>query len=235
MATRKENNSKTTKKVGSTRSNKSISSNKSVKKPKMKKVIVGVAAAAIVAGGAAAAVINDNSFSRNDYFTGWDVAGMECDLRSQLLEETSLTKVKFGDNGCTVIYGEWQDPYTGEIISGNPGGGETSDDFDIDHIIPLGYVDAHGGREWSSEKKREYGASMVGKEKGLYLVVLASENRSKGDKGISEYYPPNEDFECDYTWLWHDIAKEYDISLDKADSDKIKEILSQPKCERNSE
>ncbi len=241
--------SKTTK----TRTNRSYSSaTKSSKKAtssvdRSKKVAIGgVIAAGVVAGGVRIATLNTpNSsimdgikiaeaanidFDRDEYFTSWDVAGEECDLRSQLLEENSLTKVNFSSNGCTVIFGKWKDPYTGEVVSGNPAGGETEDDFDIDHVIPLSYVSSHGGSEWSDKKKREYGASLEGKTNNLYVEVLASENRSKGDKGISEYYPPNEDFECKYAWLWHDIAIEYSISLSRADYEKVEDVLNQPKC-----
>ncbi len=165
------------------------------------------------------------AYSRDDYQPDWEVGG-GCDIRSQILSSSSLVNVEYSTDGCTVIDGTWQDPYSGKTVSGNPYRGDgTNNDLDIDHIIPLKYVNEHGGYEWTDEKKREYGASLDGLKNGIYVAVLASENRSKGDDGPSEYYPSNPDYYCEYSRLWRDVARLYDISLSQADYDTVARVL----------
>ena len=165
-------------------------------------------------------------YSRNEYEPNWDV-GSGCNIRARILQKTSLVAVKTSSNGCTVTYGSWVDPYTGETLTGNPYQGDdgTSNDLDIDHIIPLKYVNSHGGSEWSHEQKRSYGSSLSAMEKGVYVAVSASENRKKGDSGPSEYYPPNDSYRCEYAQKWRDIAKEYSISLSLNDYNTILNVL----------
>lgn len=164
-------------------------------------------------------------YSRDDYQPDWDVE-TGCDIRSRILSESSQVPVTFGANGCTVKNGQWYDLYTGQTLSGNPYRGDgTANDLDIDHIIPLKYVNDHGGAHWSAEKKRSYGASLEAMNNGVYVAVLASENREKSDSGPSEYYPPNPDYRCEYSRKWRDIARIYGISLNPADYNLIANIL----------
>ena len=165
-------------------------------------------------------------YSRNEYEPNWDV-GSGCNIRARILQQTSLVAVKTSSNGCTVIYGSWVDPYTGETLTGNPYRGDdgTSNDLDIDHIIPLKYVNSHGGSEWSYEQKRSYGSSLSAMENGVYVAVSASENRKKSDSGPSEYYPPNESYRCEYAKKWRDIARDYGISLSLNDYNIVQSIL----------
>ena len=165
-------------------------------------------------------------YSRNEYQPNWNV-GSGCNIRARILQQASIVAVKTASNGCTVIYGSWVDPYTGKTLTGNPYQGDdgTSNDLDIDHIIPLKYVNSHGGSEWSNEQKRAYGSSLSAMDKGVYVAVSASENRKKGDSGPSKYYPPNESYKCEYAEKWRDIAKEYSISLSLNDYNTILNVL----------
>ena len=165
------------------------------------------------------------SYEREQYQPSWSV-GSGCDIRSQLLTSTSLVTVQYGSKGCTVEYGSWYDPYTGETLTGDPYQGDgLENDLDIDHIIPLKYVNSHGGYYWSDTQKRAYGASMSALNFGVYVAVSASENRKKSDKGPSEYYPPNSAYRCEYAQKWRDIARKYNIGLSSADYTVVKNVL----------
>lgn len=111
--------------------------------------------------------------------------------------------------------GEYTDPYTGEIL--------TINDSNFDHIIPLNYVNKHGGAKWSHSKKHQYATDVrVG------ACVDGAVNREKSDKGPSEWLPDtNVDDYC-YTWLV--IAVSYDIALSPEDIEVIREnVGSSPK------
>jgi len=165
------------------------------------------------------------SYDRAAYEPNWDV-GSGCDIRSRLLVAASTVPVTYGSNGCTVKYGSWVDPYTGQTLTGNPYEGDgTANDLDIDHVIPLEYVNAHGGYEWSAAQKRAYGDSLTAMNNGVYLAVSAKENVEKGDMGPAEWYPPNPAYKCTYAKKWRDIAKLYNISLAQADYNLVKTTL----------
>lgn len=103
--------------------------------------------------------------------------------------------------------GVYTDPYTNkelELVDSN-----------FDHIIPLNYVNQHGGMKWSHSKKHQYATDVrVG------VDVDGTVNRIKSDQGPSTWLPDvNIDRYC-YTWLV--IAVNYDIALSPADFDVIK-------------
>ena len=165
-------------------------------------------------------------YDRKQYQPNWSVGG-GCDIRSRILTATSTLAVSYGANGCTVNNGSWNDPYTGQVLAGNPyrGDDSTANDLDIDHIIPLNYVNSHGGYHWTPSKKREYGASLSAMNSGVYLAVSASENRRKSDNGPSSYYPPNQSYRCTYSEQWRNTARTYNISLSPADYRLIASVL----------
>ena len=180
-----------------------------------------------IMAGVSIAEASDAPYNREEYQSGWSV-GSGCDLRAQILKATSLVSVTTGSNGCTVTYGSWIDPYSGITLTGNPYRGDgTENDLDIDHIIPLSYVNAHGGSEWSADQKKAYGQSLEGYKNGVYVAVSASENRKKGDSGPAEYYPPNPDYRCEYATKWRDLARIYQIPLNATDYAVIEEVLTE--------
>ncbi|MBR2830751.1 hypothetical protein IKE83_00085 [Candidatus Saccharibacteria bacterium] len=165
-------------------------------------------------------------YNRNDYGSGWNVSDLACNIRATILQAASLISYQTAANGCTVTYGSWLDPYSGATLTGNPYQGDgTANDLDIDHVIPLGYVNSHGGYSWSSTAKLSYGKSTTGMKNGVYLAVSATENRKKSDKGPADYYPPNPDYYCTYSLKWRDLARLYDIALSARDYYKIEGVL----------
>lgn len=107
---------------------------------------------------------------------------------------------------------KYLDPYTNEYIYE-----ETI--MDRDHIIPLGYVNEHGGYYWDQSKKVEYAYDIT-----VSVNVHRTQNRTKSDKGPSEYLPPANQASYCYTWLV--IAAKYDISLSQEDMNVIKNVLN---------
>lgn len=90
--------------------------------------------------------------------------------------------------------------------------------IDYDHIIPINYVDLHGGCDWSVEEKQEYAYNT-----NNGVCTWNSPNRAKSDKGPSEYMPEyNKEWYC-YKWL--EIATRYNIPLSQADYDVIVHTL----------
>lgn len=100
----------------------------------------------------------------------------------------------------------YMDPYTDEDVDFT--------NVDWDHIIPLHYVNQHGGSEWTDEEKKAFADNP-----SVGVNVNSSDNRAKSDKGPSEWLPDeNKDDYC-YTWLI--IADKYNISISQDDMNTI--------------
>ena len=79
-------------------------------------------------------------------------------------------------------------------------------EVDIDHIVPLSYADSHCGDTFPESKKRQFATDT------LNLVSTSrKQNRSKGDDGILEYMP--HDNQCWYIERWYLVTKKYGICL----------------------
>ena len=99
-------------------------------------------------------------------------------------------------------------PYTGTIINDLDDGKEDNDygNLDYDHIVPLKSTYVRGAKDWTDKQKNEYAYNQwVG------VDVLNSANRSKSDKGPSEYLPDiNVD---DYCFTWLVICSKYNLVM----------------------
>lgn len=139
--------------------------------------------------------------------------GSPCNTREEIIK-SSGEGVKT-DSDCSATTGTWTDPYTGTKYT-------DASKMDLDHVIPLGYGSSHGGNGWSEELKTKYA-----NDKSQLLLVGATPNRSKGDKGPSEWMP-DDSFKCEYSKIWVDTAKKYSsdgLGLAKADKETLKKTL----------
>ncbi|SDJ99364.1 Protein of unknown function [Cryobacterium psychrotolerans] len=145
------------------------------------------AAVAAVAALPDAAYRDDGSYAghRDDLFgDSWsfDFDRNGCDARNDILSR-DLTAVSLKPARCVVETGTLADPYSGESI-GFVHGADTSDDVQIDHLLPLKAVYATGGAAWTFEKRRALANDPVN-----LLAVKGSENGSKSDSLPSEWLP----------------------------------------------
>ena len=120
-------------------------------------------------------------------------------------------------SACEVVSGTWNDPYSGKTFT-NP------TDLDIDHMIPLNYAAQHGGQAWDSGKKADYANNLA--YAGHLIAVDKGENRSKSDKGPSEWKPSNQADWCQYSTDWVSISSTWNLSVTKADSAALTEMLA---------
>ena len=158
----------------------------------------------------------------NDLRSCWSVR--EQVLADEAVNDGTLTlldrnKVRTNDinSACYVSGGTWIDAYTGETFT-NP------EDLDIDHMIPLNYAAQHGGQAWDSAKKESYANN---REYANHLIaVSASANRSKSDKGPSQWKPSNKSYYCTYATDWVNISTTWNLSVTLNDKNALQDMLS---------
>jgi len=90
-------------------------------------------------------------------------------------------------------------PYTGETIT-------DESKLDFDHIVPLKSTYLRGADKWTQEQKNEYAY-----DQSIGIDVLNSANRSKSDKGPTEWLP-TENIE-DYCYSWIYICSKYNLVM----------------------
>lgn len=79
-------------------------------------------------------------------------------------------------------------------------------EVDIDHIIPLKYAHDHCGDVLPEQKKRQ-----LATDNDNLVSTSRHENRSKGDDGILEYMPS--DNQCWYIQQWDIVYRRYGLCL----------------------
>ena len=149
-----------------------------------------------------------------DLYDHWIDEDQDCmNTRHELLEELSTGRVTHSEDGCYVMRGRWNDPYTGNIYM-------TARDMDVDHLVPLAWAHHRGAHSWSSEKRRRFANDPVN-----LFAVQASANRSKGARGPLEWMPPDRGFHCQYVIRFERIVRMYSLKYlpgEKSDMDALR-------------
>ena len=140
------------------------------------------------------------------------------DARVEILVRDLDVELDQEFSDCRIPFGLWLDPFTGAIFS-------DSSDLDIDHIVPLSYANKVGGHKWSPLLKK-----LFANDPDNLMAVSAGQNRSKGDKGPSQYLPPDTKFHCEYIRIWEWVLRKYELDPLPED-DKVIDEMSRL-CER---
>lgn len=135
-------------------------------------------------------------------------------IREQMLIQTSKTPVSYSNDGCSVIKGWWELPFE-NIIETNP------KKIDIDHTVPLSWVQKHGGDKWDKEVKIAFANNI--EEFGVLLPMSARNNRTKGDRGPDEWMPPFN--RCNYIKLFKKIINKNNLILSNKEKQSFKNII----------
>ena len=149
-------------------------------------------------------------------FGGWADPDGDCrDTRHELLAERSAGRVTRSYNGCTVVRGEWTDPYSGRTFT-------RADDVDVDHLAPLKWAWDHGASEWPRQKREEFANDAVN-----LVVVHDAVNREKRAMGPDEWLPPVAEFRCEYLTRFRGVVAKYDLTLDDDETSAFEQLTGE--------
>ena len=113
-----------------------------------------------------------------------------------------------------------RDDYSGTVIS-FPQGQDTSEEVQIDHVIPLAWAWRNGAAEWTDLTRTEFANDPLN-----LRAVDGPTNMVKSDLGPGDWLPSNAAFRCDYAILWVDILGEYGLSIPPADKRQLIAVLT---------
>ena len=201
------------------------------------------------------------SCSQGGSRTGWfgeawtDVDGDGCDTRNEILAR-DLTDTDFsradgvqnreegrgrGAGVCpdaTVWSGTLQDPYTGRTITFTRGQ-DTSAAVQIDHVVPLNYLYAHGAWQWDERTRL-----LVANDPLNLIAVDGEANQSKGACGPAScpvgstdtgswrptgpggWWPSNSSYRCTYARRFVSVAGAYQLGLPQSDREALRSTLT---------
>jgi hypothetical protein len=145
--------------------------------------------------------VNTSKYNRKSW-PHWTDEDNDCqNTRAEILIRDSLGQVKFKRNkGCSVSWGRWIGPYTGEEFT-------KASDLDIDHIVPLSHAHKTGASNWTRKEKRRFA-----NDPENLLAVDDSTNQAKGDKGPARWKPPLKSYWCEYANRWKRIKIKYGLN-----------------------
>lgn len=176
----------------------------------------------VLAQGPAAGVAAGSAYEREQWAHWLDDDGDCQDTRTEVLLESSQVPVRFADERhCKIERGRWRCPYTGRIVT-------DPHELDIDHLVPLSAAHVAGGDGWTRSKKAAF-ANALDDPRHL-VAVLASANRSKGDKGPDRWLPPDPAARCDYVRAWTRIKSRWDLQAPQIERTAVHGVLA--RCAR---
>ena len=161
-------------------------------------------------------------YDRDAYGTGWkDPDHNGCDARNDTLAR-DLTAVTFapGTHDCVVLTGTLDDPYSGARIT-FVRGNTTSDDVQIDHVVPLSWAWSHGAAGWTDEQRLLFANDPLN-----LRAVDGPTNGSKSDSGPAEWMPPATGYACTYVESFLAVLVAYDLGVDEADRTAMHSTLA---------
>jgi hypothetical protein len=162
----------------------------------------------------------DADYDRRLYGSWADFDSDCLNTRHEVLLDLATGPVTMSPDGCRVVHGRWNDPYTGRIH-------REARQLDVDHLVPLAWAHARGGDRWSAEKRRRFANDPVN-----LFAVQASVNRSKGAAGPLEWLPPDETYHCSYVTRFHRVVRLYGIEY-HSDEERAYDRLRDRLCGRS--
>lgn len=162
-------------------------------------------------------------YRRDDFGDGWiDTDGNGCAQRQDVLSR-DLTEVAVDSDGCTVLSGSLDDPYTATTIAfAHDRIGGDSEAVQIDHIVSLSAAWAGGAWSWSEADRITFA-----NELDHLIAVDGPTNSAKGDRGPSQWMPPNATYGCLYALDYVTIAADWSLAVPASDRDALVDTLTE--------
>ncbi len=143
-----------------------------------------------------------------------------CDTRNDILRRDLVDVVtKPGSNGCAVLSGTLNDPYTATSFSFQRGP-ETSAEVQVDHIVSLSDAWQTGAQQWDESTRRNFANDPRNLQATLGWV-----NQQKGDGNAATWLPPNKAYRCTFVSRIVDVKAAYRLWVTQAERDAIVRVL----------
>lgn len=159
-------------------------------------------------------------YDREAKFGGWTDTDGDCASTRDEVLHRDLTGIS-SDDGCTVVSGVLDDPYTGRTIPFTRGVA-TSSDVQIDHVVSVGNAWVSGAPGLLPSERAEFYNDPLN-----LLAVDGPTNGTKSDSPADEWLPPEESFRCEYVATQIAVKAKYDLSVTATEKEAMTDVLSE--------
>ena len=156
------------------------------------------------------------NYAREEFYDGWPAVD-GCSLRQRIL------KRELGDSavldGCNVIAGEFDEPYTGEhmILKSR----EEVSKIQIDHVVALSDAWQKGAQYMDYEVRNAMATDPLN-----LLAVDGGANKKKSDGDAATWLPSNKRFRCQYVARQVSVKYKYSLWVTEAEKEAIQRVLA---------
>ena len=148
-----------------------------------------------------------------------DVDRNGCDQRNDVLHrDLTGVEVREGTQGCVVVAGVLDDPYSGQAV---PFEKADAAEVPIDHVVPLAAAWAQGAADWSDDQRRAFA-----NDPANLLATTRAENSSKGDSTADEWVPSDPAYGCSYATVVVTVKSTYALSVTPGESQALQDLLA---------
>ncbi|MBR5046051.1 HNH endonuclease [Candidatus Saccharibacteria bacterium] len=161
-------------------------------------------------------------YSRDEFYSGWPTVD-GCNLRQRILKREFGETAKL--DGCTVLAGEYTEPYTGEyMVFENK---TQVSKIQIDHVVALSDAWQKGAQYMDEETRKKIATDPLN-----LLAVDGAANEKKSDGDAATWLPANKKFRCQYVARQVSVKYKYDLWVTQAEKDAIERVLESCPNER---
>lgn len=161
-------------------------------------------------------------YDRDGLFGKWaDPDRNGCDARNEVLARDLKNEVLDSDR-CTVLTGEFTDPYSGTVLTFVRGQG-TSNLVPIDHVVAVSDAWQKGAFKWDATKRVRFYNDPLNLQ-----ATLMKLNSQKGDGDAATWLPPLKSYRCTYVARQIAVKSKYSIWVTKAEKAAMQSVLG--KC-----
>lgn len=158
-------------------------------------------------------------YSRDEFYSTWPTID-GCNLRQRIIKREMGETAVLGDDNCTVVSGEFDEPYTGNHLIFYQKS-DFSSGIQIDHVVALSDAWQKGAQNITKEERYDLATDPLN-----LLAVDAQTNQKKSDGDAATWLPKNKTFRCQYVARQVSVKFKYHLWVSQAEHDAISKILS---------
>lgn len=164
-------------------------------------------------------------YRRAEFGTAWDdnvsveFGRNGCRTREDILQR-DLRDIVLHDDGCRVMTGTLDDPYTGRTMP-FVRGQDTSAQVQIDHVVALSDAWQKGAQQWSAETRRDFA-----NDPRNLQAVEGRVNQQKGDGDAATWLPPDRSYRCTYVSRQIEVKAGYGLWVTAAEKEAMERVLA---------
>jgi len=157
-------------------------------------------------------------YKREEFYAGWpEIEG--CSLRQRIIKRELGDTAQLDSNNCTVVGGEFDEPYTGEHMIFQQKS-DFSKGIQIDHVVALSDAWQKGAQYMAAEVRYEIATDPLN-----LLAVESKANQGKSDGDAATWLPPNKAFRCQYVARQISVKYKYGLWVTEAEHDAMARVL----------